>query len=270
MIRTALALVVVVLSATPALAKLEIVNIQPRHGYLGPERKSLDFYPYDEVFFRFQLTGVKLDKDELVQAEMTVQLLDAKGKDVLPNPGEKYALGGATDLGGDSTFGFATVRLDERTPPGDYTLTVTVKDRVSGEQASFRRKLTYKKPEFALITPRFFHDPTGSVPAPMGGLLGERLFYGFVVIGFEGMPDQAKVEVKLEVLDAKGKAVLSRVIRSLPLDKETEPAKRPKLLGYWGELALFRTGDFTLRITAMDKATKKTATFEAPLHVAAP
>jgi hypothetical protein len=268
MMRPCLALAALLLATVPLQAKLEIQNIQMRYGYLGPERRAVDFYPHDEVFFRFRATGLKLDKDGQPKAEMSVSLTDAKGKEMLPTAAEKYPLAGTTDLGGDSTFGFATVRLDEKVAPGEFTLTVTVKDLLSKEEASFRRKLNYKKPEFAVVTPRFFYDPEGTTPAPIGGFLGQRLFYGFYVIGFEGTADKAKVDVKLEILDAKGKAVLSKPLPPVPLPKDLDPKLMPRFLTYVGDLALFREGDYTLRLTATEKM--KVARFEAPLRIAGP
>ena len=271
MTRTCLTFAALLLGAVPLHAKLEIQDAQARHGYLGPPRKALEFYPHDEVFIRFRVAGLKLDKEGQPKAEMTVSLTDAKGKEALPNAADKYPLAGSTDLGGDSTFGYATFRLDEQAAPGEYTATITIKDLLSNEQASVRRKLTYKKPEFAVVTPRFFYHPEATTPAPVGGLLGQRLYFGFLTIGFEGPTDQAKVEAKLEVLDAKGKAVLSKLIAPLPLPKLADPKEKlPRVLTFWGDLALFREGEYTLRITAVDRAAKKTATFEAPLRITAP
>src|SRR5690349_10380516 len=61
--RTLLAAAVLVLAAGPASAKLELKDIKAVYGDLGPERKSLEYYAYDEVLFRFRVTGAKADKD---------------------------------------------------------------------------------------------------------------------------------------------------------------------------------------------------------------
>ena len=55
--------VVVLLLCSTSWAKLEITKVESAHGMLGPERKTLDFCPLDELFFRYQVTGVKTDAD---------------------------------------------------------------------------------------------------------------------------------------------------------------------------------------------------------------
>ena len=52
------------LAAAPAVfAKLEITNVQPAHGMIGPARTTDEVWPLDEYVVRFQLNGVKPTPD---------------------------------------------------------------------------------------------------------------------------------------------------------------------------------------------------------------
>ena len=75
--------------------------------------------------------------------------------------------------------------LGGEVPPGAYTLTVTVRDKVASTQATFQRAITIKAPAFAIIAPRFSYDADGKAPAPVGGLVGQTLYFKMKVIGFD-------------------------------------------------------------------------------------
>src|SRR6478735_8898985 len=81
MLRFASLITALVLPLT-ALAKLEIKNVQPAHGLLGPARTSDDVYPLDEYLVRYQVSGVKPDKDGKADLEITAILLGPDGKAV--------------------------------------------------------------------------------------------------------------------------------------------------------------------------------------------
>ena len=55
-----------------------------------------------------------------------------------------------------------------------------------------------------------------------------------------------------------------------PGNEDAETVKKTTWVRFSAELKLSRAGDFRLRITLNDLKTKKTVTFEAPMHVAAP
>src|SRR2546425_5628641 len=80
MARFWLAAALLILSAHSAQAKLGIESIQATYGPLGPERKTLDIYPFDELFFRFTVTGAKPDAEGKVDASVVMQVLDGTGK----------------------------------------------------------------------------------------------------------------------------------------------------------------------------------------------
>ena len=167
----------------PAFAKLEIKNVQPAHGALGPARANDDVFPQDEYLVRYQVAGVKADKEGKADLEVSAKLVGPDGKIVFERktPPTPRPL----SLGGDIVQSFGSFTFPEKAAPGDYKLTVTVHDNVSKETASFDRKLTCKPTTFQILIPRFFHDAEGKVPAGTTLLAGETLHYRLRVVGFD-------------------------------------------------------------------------------------
>src|SRR5215472_13655046 len=134
-----LPLVVMLLAAVPAFARLEIRNVQPSHGPVGPARASDDVYPLDEYGVRYQVAGIKPDKDGKADLELTVKLTNAEGRAVyeVKPASRRFDM----SLGGDTvqTFGFVT--FPEKAAPGEYKLAVSVRDKTAGEATGFERKL---------------------------------------------------------------------------------------------------------------------------------
>jgi hypothetical protein len=258
---------VLLLTATTAQAKLEIHNIKAVHGLYGPERKNLESLPGDQVLFRFKVEGIKLDANGKIDTSVTVHLADADGKELLDN---KSPIQGVLALGGHSFLGTAVVNFGDTVPPGDYTLTVTVKDNLSEQTASFTRKLTCRPIEYAIVMPRLYYDAAGKAPAPAGGLVGQTLFFQSKLIGFDTSQGKIDNEMKLEVLDAKGKPAMPKPITVNVTSDDAEKVKRATSLALNSNLALNRAGDFTLRVTVTDKIAKRTTKFEVPLKVTAP
>jgi len=251
----------------PAVAKLEIKNVQPAHGPLGPARGSDDVYPLDEYLVRYQVAGVKPDKNGNVELEVSVRLTNPSGKSVYETKptARKFDM----SLGGDvvQTFGFVT--FSDQAPPGEYKLTVTVRDKGSNESTSFDRKITCKPPGFEIIAPRFFHDSDASTPAGTTLIVGETLHYRFRVIGFDTSQKRVGLVMRAVMVDSDGKTLGAK---PLEVKGETaDPAKADtRRAAFSGVAALYRAGDFKLRIEVEDTIGKKLTTFETPIKVVAP
>jgi hypothetical protein len=255
------------LFTTTAHAKLEIKDVKAVHGLYGPERKDLDVFPGDEVFFRFTLDGVEVDADGKVNCLLTVHLADADGKELL---NQKSPLQGILALGGKTLLSSAYVNFGDAVAVGTYTLTVTVEDKLGEGKDTFMRKLKCVPAEFAIVAPRFFHDPDNKAPGPVGGLVGETLYFRLKSIGFERGGGKIDNEMQVDVLDAAGKSVLTKPIQAELKTDEADKVKKVSSLTFHGNLALNRAGTFTLRITLTDRLTKRSAKFEAPLKVIEP
>lgn len=263
------AVVVSLLALAPARAKLEVAKVEAVHGMLGPERKSADIYPLDEVFFRYQVTGAKTDAEGKTDVEATMKLVNPNGKKVHE---EKATVQRVLSLGGGAYTAYAvlTVPAPEKAPPGEYTLSVEIRDRIGMESARFDRKFRIKAPEFQIIVPRFSHDPDGKVPAAVGGMVGETIHFKLRVIGFDKSKKRVQATLTVRVVGEDGKEVTDkpRLIKA-ELNSPEEAAKATQV-NFNGLLYLNRPGNFTLRLSVHDDIADKTTTFEAPLKVTAP
>ena len=252
---------------TAAHAKLEIQNVQAAHGPLGPERKALNFYPSDDVLFRYLITGVEVDGEGRAVGELNLALDAPDGRSLLD---QTTSITGVTPLGGGSLPGTATVSLPADLAPGQYTLTVTFRDKKSAETASFRRTLDVKAAEFTTVALRFSYDPEGKVSAPVGGLVGQMLHFRLKAVGFDRTAGRIDIEMVVRVLDAEGHPTMPVPIRATVVSDDADVVKRATNVNLNGSMPLNRAGDFTLNITVTDRVGKKTTEFEAPLHVASP
>jgi hypothetical protein len=267
MVRILLAAAVLIVSAASAQAKLGIDNIQATYGRLGPERKSLDLYRYDELFFRFTVTGAKPDAEGKVDGSVLLQVLDGAGKVVGEN---QTPAKGVLVLGGNSYPLSVSLPIGQQVPPGKYTVKITVRDNLSKESAAFQRKVTVKPLDLKIVRIQFYHDPEGKFAAPAGGTLGETLCFDLRVIGFDRSKDRILTEIAWQILDSDGQEVSPKGAAFDIRQDDAKAVKKWEFLRYSNSFILNRVGKFTLRITATDRLGKKSTTFEVPIQVTAP
>jgi hypothetical protein len=260
--------VALLVSPLPALAKPEVKNVQPAYGPLGPARPNDDVYPLDEYVVRYQVTGVKPDKDGRADLEITARLTGPDGKVVFdrktppaPRP---------MSLGGDAVQTFGSFTFPEKAPPGAYKLAVTVRDRTAGESASFERTLTCKPADFRIVALRFSHDADGKVPAGTTLPAGDTLHYQFKVIGFDTSRKRVGLVMRATVLAADGKDIGAKPLEVRGEVTDPDKAAGSRQATFGGLAALNRPGEFKLRIAVEDMVGKKETTFETPLKVVAP
>ncbi len=266
--RVLLATILLALAAAPASAKLEIEKIEPCYGRLGPVRKTLDFYPYDEVYFRFTVTGARADDDGKLDVEISRVLLDDKGKEVVAK--KSFGLKGQLTFGNDSFPGSVSISLPEPAIAGDYTLKVTVKDNLASDETGFERKMKLKATEYAIISPELFHDAGHVVPAAAGGTVGQQLHFRLYTIGFDRSQGKIDSEMTVQVLDKDKKELLPKPLRVIAEKDDEKVVKELPALDFSGWVVLTKAGEFTLRIKVTDRISKQTATFEVLLKVTPP
>jgi hypothetical protein len=252
----------------PALAKLEIKNVQPSHGLLGPARASDDVYPMDEYFIRYQVAGIKPNDEGKADLEVSAKLVGSDGKVVFErkSPPAPRPL----SLGGDTLQSFGSFSFPEKAPPGEYKLTVSVLDRVSKETTSFERKLTCKPTTFQILMPRFFHDADNKVPAGTTLLVGETLYYTVKVVGYDTSQKKVSLVMRATILGADGKDLGTKPVEVKGEIGEPAKAAESRHAKFNGSAAMNRAGEFKLRIVIEDTIGRKTATFETPIKVLAP
>ena len=260
-------LIVALTVGLPAYGKLEIRTIQPCHGALGAERTSDDVFPHDEYVVRYQLAGVKTDKDGKTDLEVAVLLKNAEGKAVVDR---KTPVQRVLSLGGDTMQTAGSITFPEKAPPGVYTLSVVVRDRISSETASFERKLTCKPTEFQVLSPRFFRDEEMKIPAGATMHVGEVLYYRLLVAGFDRSQKKIGLLMRSTFLDADGKDIGAKTVVMTGGESDPEKAAKSTLATFKGSGVLHRAGNYKLRIAIEDTVAKKTLTMEAVIKVVAP
>jgi hypothetical protein len=250
----------------PALAKLELKNVQPAHGFVGPARSNDDVYALDEYFLRYQVVGLKPDADGKSDLEVSVLLVDPNGKKVVDTRGNVQR---PLSLGGDTLQTFGRVSFPDKAPIGKYKLTITVKDKQTNESATIERTLDCKPVSYRILTPRFTHDAEGNVPAGASGLAGETLYFKLRVIGFDKSTKKVAMVMRVEVQTPEGKPVSKPI---MVRGEITDPDKvaTSSQANFNGTLILNQPGDFKLVITVEDVPGKQKTTFETPLKVTAP
>src|SRR5262249_16120951 len=128
--RFSLATVIFLTAAAAAHADVTVRNIQAAEGPLGPERKSPDYFPPDEAFYRYPITGTKSDKQGDIDVVIESKLIDENGKVI---PGSRDPVKGKLHLAGGTFTGSSVIKLGNQFAPGEYTLTVLVTDNVTAE-----------------------------------------------------------------------------------------------------------------------------------------
>jgi hypothetical protein len=266
-IHFATASLALLLGAATAHAQLEIRDVQAAHGRLGTTRQSLEYCQGDEVFVRFLVHGAQTNQAGEADLLMALVVTDAHGNKVVDNESRVNA---TLALGGGTFPGEARVDLAPGIEPGEYTLSVRVKDRVSKETTSFERRFTCKAPEFAIARVRFFHDAEGHAPASFGGVLGQTLYFRNQAIGFDRSKGEIDLVMAFRLFDENGKEVTRTPIEASLRTDDEAALKNATHVDFAGQLALNRVGNFTLRISITDRVANKTTRFEAPFRVIAP
>jgi hypothetical protein len=267
MFRSILTLALLILTARPALAKLEIDKVEACYSLFGPVRRTTDFYPNEKVYYRFVVRGVKTDGEGKADVDLTTKLFDPDRKEVLS---QRIPSKGAISFGSESFPAYVFVFAPETAAPGEYTLKVTERDNLAGEETGFERKLSLKPTQFAVVSPEFFHDSDHKVQAPVGSALGQPLFFRMSCIGFDRSQGKIDTEMVAQAFDKDNKPVLSKPITVVVASADEQAVREAKTADFRAGFHLMKPGEFTLRITVTDRIGKKTAIFEAPLKVTAP
>jgi len=271
MTRSLIGLVVFLITAAAvtatAHAEFRIERIHPAYGPVGPERKSLEYYPEDEILFRYLLTGVKTTNRGEVDVDITIRVLDADGSLLVEktNP-----LKGVVALGGACVPGSAHVTPSDRMKPGNYKLQVRARDNLSGDTASFERELILREATFTSVSQRFFLDADGKVSSGASGIVGQAIHYRMGVIGFDRSKGRIQTNLDMEIVDRDGNKVLAQPIKATFKNEDADAVKQISLINFTGFFALNRAGSFTLQFTFTDPIGGQKSRFEVPLEVLEP
>jgi len=250
------------------------VNVEPTYGgFFGPARPNAEFYPpQDLLFVRYQLRGVRyrevpaFTSGGAVDLEFRAQLIDGHGETLLTNVGP---IQGGTSFGGPCFPGYAFLPLTTALPPGQYTLRLTVTDKVSSATARFERPVTLAPARLAVNAALYALDADGKVAVRPDALTtGYALYHRLNVVGLDGSKEFLEVTDLLELIDADTGKVLQR--SETPV-RQPNP-RTPILTGHftWALGVLTRPGRFIHRHTITDKVSGKSVVLELPLCVREP
>lgn len=249
--------------AAPAAAALEIRDVSPTYGPLGPTRPTASVAPGDELCFRYTIVGVHSDGTGRVDGELRIQLTAADGREVFNN---RRPVGGVLALGGRTLAGTASVGFAADAPAGEYTLRVTFADRLGSASASFERKVSCTASAFALVRLRLSDDEQGAVSAA-AGTLGQTVYVRCKAVGFDRSQSRVVVVIAMQTLDAEGHPLMPRPIEARVATGDPAEIAKLQSVDFNGSLNLNRVGDFTLLMTARDEVSGKTTELRVPLRV---
>jgi hypothetical protein len=258
------------LSLTPSQpGQLELKNARATYGVLGPERKDSNVLPGDVYVVSFDIDNLTMKEDGLIRYSMGMELT-REGKDkpeYRSEPQEKETI---NTLGGSRIPSFARAEIGLDTPPGKYTLKVTVIDPATKTTKTLRSDFTVLPAKFGFVQVAFTYtlgDPRARIPAqpaPPLAVPGQTLFLNFGLVGFglEKAPKDPKrkqpnVTFEMTITDESGKPVLPKPISGTvaqPVDAEYENI----MPGLWFPIQANRPGKFKIHLKATDKVNSKT------------
>jgi hypothetical protein len=242
----------------------DVESVKVCYGPLGPERKTLEFYPGERMGLRYFVRGAKAGADGKVDVAASIRLDDAKGNPVAVEPQERTQ---RLFFGSDLFLHWSALPLKRGLEPGEYNCTLTVEDRLAGQQAKWVQKVKVRPPELALVPVGFAYDAKGTAIASAGGHAGQMLYTSWAILGLEPGPGKVDISLEIQVLDSAGKLMTkpgkTAIIKDNPLPEAPDAA-----IDF--VLPLSRPGSFVLSVAATDRVAKKKTRFEMTFHVSEP
>ncbi len=240
---------------------LDLKNVRVTYGVLGQERKEAkEVLPGDIFNVAFDIEGLQVSDDGRVLYRMGMELTKT-GKKEPEFKQEPRDLEAYNTLGGSRVPAFARTTVGLDTPPGEYTLKVTITDRAAKLTKDLSRTFTVVPPRLGLVQISLFsyNDGKGTaLPAPPLGVPGQAVLLHFAVVGFALDKDkmQPNVLTEVSVLDEAGKPVLGKPFSGTTTEVG---AQFKKILPMDFPVQLNRSGKFKLQIKVTDKLANKTA-----------
>jgi len=252
------------LAVSPVQAQdLELKNVRMTYGPLGQERKDDKFLPGDSVVFTFDIEGLKVQENGRIEYAMGMELT-RKGKakpEFKQDPQDTVA---DARLGGNALPAFAVASLGIDAEPGEYTMKVTIRDRLAKTEKELVKTFNVVKSQFSFV--RVHLTNSAGEPNPPAGYPGQGIWLNYCLVGYEvGKDDNPDFDVEIIVLDDAGKPTLGKSLKS-EIRKGLKNA--PKFMPFQpSRIELNRAGKFTLMLKSTDKLSKKTTETKLDLNV---
>jgi hypothetical protein len=249
---------------------LKLSNPRATYGFLGAPRAENAVLPGDVYFITFDIENLTMKEDGEVTYKMGLELINDKGKVLFgEEPQEKKA---RNSLGGKSLPAFAATEVGTNTPPGKYTVKVTVIDPAAKGAAgtqNLESKFEVLPPGFGVVRLNTVYL-AAPVTAPPVLVPGQSILVNCSVVGFERAKagdKQPNIGLQMRVIDdATGlpvlaKPLLDEIKQKVPEELNAIPISMP--------LDLNRTGKFTIELQVTDRVntTAKPVVVKLPIHV---
>lgn len=246
-------------------ADIAIRDFRATYGSNGPERPLPVCYLGETIHFRYVIDDMAVDDKGRLNGEIVVRLLNQQGQPVhspAPSP-----LKGIRPLGGKEATGTATVAFLSNYQPGEYIFELEIRDLITKRSAKVDRKLTVKKPDFAILNLEFFLDPNRTTRAARTFVTGQLMAFLFEVEGHDLSAKKVDMTMTIQTLDEKGTELMLTPLQApLKIDDPARVAKA-QVLTFNGSLNLNRVGQFKLRIDVQDHVNNKKIGVEVPFRV---
>jgi hypothetical protein len=258
---SALALVVLACWTADAGA-IEIKNVRATYGPFGAPRPDNKMLPGDVYMVNFDITSLNVDARGSAKYEISLEVLDPKGKQIVK---EQYKKGVVVGLGGNTVPEFVHVIVGADQAPGKYKVMVTVAE---ADSKSPPKQLV----EYLEVQPKAFGFIFVSAPAV--GLTGQDYMMEYSLVGMSrDAKNIPKVTVTTSVLDENGKSTVAEPMPNrIPDDAPDMWANigKQELLRVQSPIYLNRPGRFTVQIEARDELSKQTKKYSYTLRVLDP
>lgn len=248
--------------------QLKLTNVRMTIGELGPARPNAKLIPGDILFIGYDITGLSIDPEGIAKYKMSMEVVDGAGKSIFKQ--DPRELNDYIPLRGDSipARAFVTIGLDQ--DPGNYTCKVTVEDPKTKAKDTLEVKFEVLKREYGIVGVFTTYDFEGRISAPTTGMVGQTIFINFSVATFQRDPKtkQPNVDIQFQVLDDKGTPTLAKPGMHTQDDKSvTKVDEKDGAFALRFPLFMSRPGKFTAKVTATDKVSKKSATYDLPVTI---
>src|SRR5579862_3615360 len=189
---------------TGQTGKLGVANDRLTYGHLGPARESAKYLPGDVIYLVFEVQNMTFDSDGKASYAVGLEILDGKGTEL-----HKQKPRNATSrnyLGGITLPCAANMQVPLETPPGNYTLRVSVVDNATQKAVTAERKIEVLPKGFGLVQVGTSADPDATIAWSPVGVIGDSIYLNFSAIGFARDPKtkQPHIKASMRVLDDKG------------------------------------------------------------------
>jgi len=258
---TAVALTTVL--TLPPAQGLELKNIRTTHGIMGETRKDDKFLPGDVVVVAFDIEGLKVKDDGLVQYAMGMELTK-KGKAKPEFKSDPKDLEGENSLGGSTLPAFALSVIGTDSAPGEYSLKVTIKDRLGKTEKVLNKSFEVLPVKLGFVQVRLTSsqgDPVPSIAVP-----GQRIFVHCALVGFKLNKEKLPhITFEMVIKDAEGNPTVKKSFKG---DIKTDVKATPGMMTFRARpLDLNKPGKFKIVISAKDNVSGETTEQTLNLNV---